>query len=178
MEKTGTVNWQRSIAQCIAACVFLLGAVSASAEEKSSPAATEFVTKGARIVLSQCDLPKRKCGNTRLKVKSVDLGEVNGGKKSFETLAANGMEAMVVFSIADRSRYSLNRVEISSPEWLNVNGINVGLDREAVIQALGAPNGGTKNSCDTYFDEGNRGEASLCYSDGKVSRIGWEYFDD
>jgi hypothetical protein len=178
MENTGTVHWQRSIAHYMAACVFLLVAATANADEKISPAAIEFVTKGAHTVLSQCDLPTRKCGNTRLKVKSADLGEVNGEKKSFETLAANGMETMVVFSVADRSSYSLNRVEITSPEWPNVNGINIGLDHDAVIQSLGAPNGGTKNSCDTYFDDGNRGEASVCYSDGKVSRIQWEYFDD
>jgi len=178
MEITKTFSWKRSIAAWIVSCVIPLALAAGNSEQQLSPAAKEFVAKGARTVLEQCDLPMKKCNDKPLKVRSADIGESNGEKKSFEMLTANGMETMVIFVAAMRSKYSLSTVAISNPDWPSVNGVKVGLEREAVVQALGEPNGGTKNSCDAYFDDTSGAEAHVCYSAGKVGRIRWEYSGD
>jgi hypothetical protein len=178
MKITKTVYWQNALAACIGSCVLPFALAASDADQKLSPTAKEFAAKGAQTVLAQCDLPKRKCNDKPLKVRSADSGESDGEKKSFETLTAPGMETMVIFAAAMRSKYEVSTVTLSNADWPDVNGIKVGMERAVVVQALGEPNSGTKNSCDAYFDEDSDAVGYVCYSAGKVTRIRWEYSVD
>jgi hypothetical protein len=156
---------------------FLLALVGATASiaQPLSPDANEFVNQGAKTALSQCDLPKRSCKSERLVVKSADVGEFNSERQSVETLAAKGMNALIVFSTANRNNYQLGTVEVTNARWPDYKGIRVGTSRSTVVQTLGSPNNGTSNSCDSYVDEEHGGEAMICYKAESVSRIRWEY---
>ena len=111
-------------------------------------------------------------------VKSVNWGESNGEKRSVETLVATGMEAKIVFVANNRSNFYLGEVEVSDQKWPNFKGVGVGAKRETVRRTLGHPNGGTKDTCDNYFDEEKQANAYVCYRSSKVARVRWEYFID
>jgi hypothetical protein len=159
----------------VIAFLLALTGVTASIAQPLSPEANEFVNQGAKTALSQCDLPKRTCKTERLAVKSADIGEFNSERQSVETLAAKGMDALVIFSAATRNNYRLGTVEITNARWPDYKGIRVGSSRDTVMQTIGSPNNGTSNSCDSYVDEEHGGEAMICYKSESVSRIRWEY---
>jgi hypothetical protein len=157
--------------------LLILAAASASVSVSTqlSPTAAEFTAQGAQTVFETCDLPKRKCKDSPLKLKSADVGGPPGAQRSYESFVADGMTAMVIFNTANRTIYQFGYVEISKPKWSGYKGVMIGSTRDAVVQNLGEPNNGTNNSCDVYFDEAHEASASICYQSGVVSRIRWEF---
>jgi hypothetical protein len=85
---------------------------------------------------------------------------------------------MAAVKVATPAKFYLEQLRINSSRWPVLHGLVVGAPRQRVAEKIGAPFSVSENGCDVYFSDALQGDATFCYTRGKISTITWSWFID
>ncbi len=164
------------ILACVASAI-ISADVAARVHVISSEAAA-FVKAGAETSLRGCDLPHNKCGMLRFIVIDRGSGESNDEKRTWRKMRVDGLEVSAIFPVAAPSGFYLEELRISSSRWPVLNGLVIGAPRRLVAEKIDPPSDVNENGCDIYFSDALQGDATFCFTRGKIRTIMWHWFID